>query len=398
MTSHRDQFVRNSSRRDRASAGKSFATTAIAILMTVGFAMPAANAQEPVLLGVSTILSGPLSLLGQQSREGADLAAKEINAAGGVLGRNIEIRVADNACDPAQGINAVSNLVSEGVAAFIGSGCSSVTLGAMPIIDRENIVQLEYLGTNPNITKQAGVGGNQWQFRLNIDDEIMAKALSGLIADDGAKTVAIIARNDDYGRGAAAAFADELGSLGVEVISSDFLVTGTVDYRPTLTKIKGDNPDALLVIYDAPDAAPMAMQYTELGMTQKIYGRGTVVTPQFQALVKDPAIWNGAVEVNRWAANEGGAAFQEAYEEAYGYPPELNAALAYYGIHVLAEAVKAANSDDRTAVRDALTTIDLNFAGVGPVKFDDHHQAHPDMFVIQWDNGEIKTLGRRPTG
>lgn len=398
MTSHRDQFVRNSSRRNQASAGKSFAATALAMLMTAGLAMPAAHAQEPVLFGVSTILSGPLSLLGQQSREGADLAAKEINAAGGVLGRNIEIRVADNACDPAQGINAVSNLVSEGVAAFIGSGCSSVTLGAMPIIDRENIVQLEYLGTNPNITKQAGVGGNQWQFRLNIDDEIMAKALSGLIADDGAKTVAIIARNDDYGRGAAAAFADELGSLGVEVISSDFLVTGTVDYRPTLTKIKGDNPDALLVIYDAPDAAPMAMQYTELGMTQKIYGRGTVVTPQFQALVKDPAIWNGAVEVNRWAANEGGAAFQEAYEEAYGYPPELNAALAYYGIHVLAEAVKAANSDDRTAVRDALTTIDLNFAGVGPVKFDDHHQAHPDMFVIQWDNGEIKTLGRRPTG
>jgi branched-chain amino acid transport system substrate-binding protein len=372
---------------------KSIAAALIGTLAAAGTAYPA----DPIRLGVSTILSGPLSLLGQQTKEGAQLAANEINAAGGIAGRNIELAFADNACDPAQGINAAASLVSrDNVAAFVGSGCSSVALAVMATLPRHRIVQLEYIATNPKITEQAGAGGNLWQFRLNIDDAIMAKALSEYMAGQ-VKSVAVIARNDDYGRGAAAVFKSLLESKGVKVTSTDFATTGTVDYRPILTKIKADGPDGLLIIYDAPDAGPIALQHTELGMSQKVYGRGTVVTPQFQAIVKDPKIWNGAVEVNRWAPNEGSKEFSDAYFKAYGYPPELTAAMAYYAVRVLAEGVKAAGSDDRAAIRDALEKVDIKFPGLGPVKFDDHHQAHPDMFIVQWQDGKVVTLERRPT-
>lgn len=196
-----------------------------------------ARAAEPIKIGVSSVLSGPVSLIGQQTREGAQLKVNEINAAGGLLGREVKLSFADNACDPAQGMTAAANLTtSENVAAIIGTSCSSVTLATMPIIQRSSVVQLEYLATNPRIAQGSGVGGNKWQFRLNIDDGIMVTELSTYISSE-VKSVAVVAQNDDYGRGAAKAFSDNLSGKGVSIVSTDYTAIGTVDYRPLITKI-----------------------------------------------------------------------------------------------------------------------------------------------------------------
>jgi branched-chain amino acid transport system substrate-binding protein len=356
-------------------------------------------AQSPIKIGLAGVMSGPVALIGQQSKEGADLRVREINEAGGILGRKLELYVADHACDPAQGITAVTKLISsDNVSAIIGSSCSSVTLAVMPLIQRSQVPQLEYLGTNPKITGGAGVGGNIWQFRLNIDDGIMVQALSKYIANKKVKSVAIIAQNDEYGRGAAAQFKGYLEPDGVKVVSMDFAASGTPDYRPIITKIKGLTPEGLIAVMDAPNAAPLALQTAEMDFHPKVFGRGTVVTPAFQNLVKNPDIWDGAVEVNRWVDNPGAHDFAEAFKKAYGRPPELNNAMAYYAVEVLADAIKRAGSDERSKVRDALEKTDLKLPGLGPVKFDDHHQAHPDMFLIQWQHGKIALLDRRPTG
>ena len=370
-----------------------------ALLGSVLLALLAAPvaAQSPIRIGLAAVMSGPVALIGQQSKQGAELRVREINDAGGILGRKLELVVADHACDPAQGINAVTKLISnDNVSAIIGSGCSSVTLAVMPLIARSRIPQLEYLGTNPKITGGAGVGGNTWQFRLNIDDGIMVEALSRYVGDK-VKSVAIIAQNDEYGRGAAAQFKGYLEPAGVKVVSMDFATSGTPDYRPIITKIKGMNPDGLIVVMDAPNAGPLALQTAEMDFKPKVFGRGTVVTPAFQNLVKNPAIWDGAVEVNRWVDNPGANTFAQAFQKAYGLPPELNNAMAYYAVDVLADAIKRAGSDDRSAIRDALAKTNLNLAGLGPVKFDANNQAHPDMFLIQWQNGKIALLERRPT-
>ena len=356
-----------------------------------------ARAAEPIKIGVSSVLSGPVSLIGQQTREGAQLKVNEINAAGGLLGREVKLSFADNACDPAQGMTAAANLTtSENVAAIIGTSCSSVTLATMPIIQRSSVVQLEYLATNPQIAQGSGVGGNKWQFRLNIDDGIMVTELSRYISSE-VKSVAVVAQNDDYGRGAAKAFSDNLSGKGVSIVSTDYTAIGTVDYRPLITKIQSLKPEGLIVILDAPNAAPLALQTAELGFTPKVYGRGTVVTPQFQALVKNKEIWNGAMEANRWVANPDAKEFETAYSKAYGYPPELNAAMAYYATEVLATAIRSAGSDERAKIRDALEKVDIKIPGLGPVQFDKNNQAHPDMFVIQWKDGQIVLRDRKST-
>jgi len=350
---------------------------------------------EPIRLGISGVMSGPLSVIGEDYREGAHLAVEQINAAGGVLGRPIQLFVVDNQCDPAQGINAAGNLIfAHRVAAFIGSSCSGVTLAVMPVIQRIGIVQLTVGSTNPRITEQAGRGGNIWQFRMNIDDAIMARGTSELLADE-ARVAAIIAPDNDFGRGAADAFRANLTSKGVRITSTELYTSGQPDFRPLLSKIKAANPEALVVVADAPDAAPMAQQFVELGMSAKIFGRGSVVSAEFVRLVRDNRIWNGAKEVNRWAPSN--SRFEQDYARRYGRPPRIHAPLPYYGIHVLAEAIRLARSDERRAIRDALTQVNLTFPELGPVRFNEFHQAHPDMFITQLRDGAVVTLGRRPS-
>ena len=353
--------------------------------------------KSPIVIGVSAPTSGSSASVGQDLVEGAKLAAKEINAKGGVDGRQIQIHVADNACDPATGINAVGKLIDEdNVSAIIGSSCSSVTLAVMPVIQRSRVVQLTAGSTNPKITQDAGIGGNQWEYRLNIDDSIMAASFSKVIAKE-ARSVVLIGSNDDYGRGAAGAFVEDFKPLGTQILGTEYYTRGQADFRPMLTKIKGQAPGGIIVIADAPDAGPMALQAQEVGLTNvKVYGRGTVVTPEFQNLVKNPAVWDGAKEVNRWAPQS--SKFESSYQAEYGRAPRVTAALPYYAVTVLAQAIKQGNSADRASIQKQLAKISMCIPEIGPVQFDDHHQAHPDMFITQWDHGAIKTLSREPTG
>jgi branched-chain amino acid transport system substrate-binding protein len=86
-----------------------------------------------------------------------------------------------------------------------------------------------------------------------------------------------------------------------------------------------------------------------------------------------------------------------AYKAMWGREPRATAAMPYYGIYVIAEAIKIAGSDDRAAIRDALTKVDMQIPEIGPVKFDDHNQAHPDLFINQWKDGTIIALQRSPS-
>jgi branched-chain amino acid transport system substrate-binding protein len=367
----------------------------IVSLVIAGF-VSAATAGEPIRIGVTVMQSGANTALGQDFTEGTTMAVEEINARGGVLGRPLRLYYVDDAGDPATAINAVGKLIDlDKVSAIIGPSSSGVVLAVMPIVDRSGIPMLITGATNFKITEQAGAGGNKWVFRLNIDDSVMATALSDVISKE-VKSVVIVAANNDYGRGAAGFFQKRLGQNGTKVTSIEYYTNGQADYRPMLTKIKGDKPEGMVVVADAPDAAPMAMQATELGFTNlKVYGRGTVVTPEFLRLTKDPKIWNGAKEANRWAP--AGSELEQRYRTRWGREPRVLAVLPYYGIVVLAEAIKMAGSDDRTAVRDALIKINMNIPEIGPVKFDANHQAHHDMFITQWDNGTVKAVSRQPT-
>lgn len=359
-------------------------------------ASPTPEVVKPIKIGLAAPYSGPFAIDGDDLRTGAGLLVDEINAQGGLLGRPIELFTADNECGAEKAVSAVRKLIDiDEVDAIIGGLCSSATLASMPVIAEEGVPQVEVAGTNPKITEQAGVGGNNWQFRLNIDDSIMAEAFSKIIAEK-ANSVVMFAANDDWGRGAVEVFTEELTSAGATVLDALYFEYGQADFRPLLTKAKDENPEAILAVIDVPDAATFMKQFRELGMTQQVFSRGTLVTDEFLRLTEyDCSVGEGAMEANRWSPS--GTEMEQKYEAKYGRKPRTSAALAYYVMEAIVEAIKLEGKADRESIRDGLEKVSFDAPGIGHIEFDDHHQAHHDLFITQFQNCEVVILESRPT-
>jgi branched-chain amino acid transport system substrate-binding protein len=144
------------------------------------------------------------------------------------------------------------------------------------------------------------------------------------------------------------------------------------------------------------DAVVMLQQMRELGFKIPLYTRGDVVSQSFLSLAKNPALGNGAIEATNWdptyAAYPG---IEQAYQAAYGADAQSYAVQAYLGVQLIAKAV-AAGGGSPADIQKALSSIDWS-SPLGPVKFDDHHQAHPDLFLNTFRSGKIVQLATLPT-
>jgi branched-chain amino acid transport system substrate-binding protein len=354
-------------------------------------------AGEPVKIGLSAAFTGPTAYLGQSAQNAVQMAVDAYNAQGGVRGRPVQIVVEDNQNQPSVAVTSVRKLIdSDGVVAVLGELGSSVTLAAMPVFQEKGIPNIAYVDTNAKIYDMMGVGGNPWVFRINADDNTMAGAFAQL-AEQQHKSYAIIAQNDDFGRGAQAIYAPLFDRAGTKVTSSNYYDVGTADFRPILTKVKAENPEAIFYIGLANDGAVMMHQYAELGMTQPIVSRGALATNEFLDRIKDiPHVADGLIEAIVWTPGED-PAMEAQYQQRYGSPIIVHGAMAYYAWQVLQRALDAAPTTDPAALRDAIAGVDYTQPGLGPIKFDDHNQAYPNMALATIDNGQIKFLKTLPT-
>ena len=356
----------------------------------------AAQAQqtEPILLGLSTALSGPAAYTGQQDRWGAELAIKEINAAGGVLGRPLALTVQDNACNPAQAAQSAQRLLADKVVAMMGGLCSSATLAIMPIIKRQGIPFLVPISSAGAITDQSGVGGNEWTFRTAQPDPGLARALVNFLVKEGkTKSVAIVAEDSDYGRGAAQVFSDSAKKAGLQVVSSDYTPLGTPDFTTILTRLRSQQPDAVALYIQGADTANFMRQYVSSGLKARITGR--VQFGDFpEAIVKSGAL-NGlvvAIPYDPRAETEGNQRFVKQFTTTYDKAPMQHSFNSYEGTRVLADAIKRAGSTDPAAIRDALAKTSFASALGADLTFDDHHQAYNNAVIMGVRDGEVKVL------
>src|SRR5688572_13224129 len=158
-----------------------------------------AQAQATVKIGVIQPLTGSVAYNGQAYVSGAKLAIEQRNAAGGVLGRKIELVVEDGQCRPANSINAAEKLIQrDKVVALAGAFCSSATAAVMPVAEKYKIPLLTGVSSKADLTEK----GMQYFFRSAETDRLMSKTFSKILADKlQLKTVAYIGVNDDWGRG-----------------------------------------------------------------------------------------------------------------------------------------------------------------------------------------------------
>jgi branched-chain amino acid transport system substrate-binding protein len=357
--------------------------------------VPAQPKGEPIKIGLLTTLTGSAARWGGYAQNGAGLAVDELNAAGGVLGRPLQIVLADSQCQPGQGVSALRKLISDHTVGFvIGDICSSVTLAAMPVVAESKVILLNAGSSHPDITYKAGVGGNVWTFRNYPTDELRTQIVTEYVAKQGAKRFSILNVDNDFGRGAAALSRKHIERLGGSVLSEDYFKAGESDFAPVLTKIKNLKPDVLLV-YALPDAVPpLTTQIKAQAIKVRLAGVAEFTTPDI--IKRSQAdVLEGAVEGMSWAPVLGGEAnrrFVEAYQKRTGDPPQVHAFTHYESVKLLARAIADAGSTEPARVRDALTKVQYD-GMMGRVRFDDHNQAEVPMAILAVENGAPVSRG-----
>ncbi len=361
-------------------------------------ASPATTAGPPILIGLNVDYTGASAFEGHGVAQGAELAFEQINAKGGVNGHQIKWVLGDNQCDPSVGINAIRSLISSNVVGMIGSNCSSVTLAQMPILKSSQVPMVSVTDASPKITEQAGVGGNPWEFRINVNDDLLTATLGKQVIVPAVKRLAVLSQQTDHGH--AVVNAIQTNVPGVTIVSVDYFQLGQSDYRGVLTKYKSLNIDGLLIGGDYPEASSIINQMHEVGLTNvKLFSRGITVTNQLFKLLGNPHWADGIVEATWWAPGLADSQYlADAYKARWNAPLDPNGGVGYFGALTLIQALQSISGDvTRQAVRDALEKVNFDIAGFGHVQFDDHHQAHPAMILDGVTDGAIHIIKSIPT-
>ena len=360
---------------------------------TILVAAPVA-AQDVYKIGLVSPLSGANARYGAFANKGANLAAKEINAAGGVLGKKLELVSGDSQCVPAEGVSATKRMISfDKLPIVIGDICSSVTLAMQPLAEEAGVLLVNAASSNPAITYKAGVGGFKWTFRNYPTDEGRAAiVLQYAVKSRGLKNFAVLSVDSDYGRGAINFTRKYLPLYpDAKILSEDYYKESETDFRPVLSKIKNSGAQAI-VMYGQADTTPIvARQMLEMGLAGKVVLVGNGEFNTAKTIAAAPSVLNGAIEAAAWLPEWTSARsqkFVEDYKKAYGGEMPNNHAYTHWETtHLVAAAIKSANSLKPEDIRNALTKITYESA-MGPVTFDDHNQAILPMVLVEVADGK----------
>lgn len=365
------------------------------LLLAAGAGMLAVSAQAAdVKIGFPGPITGSLAFLGQHMKWGAELAAEEVNAAGGVLGGKLIVNMQDSKCSPPDAVAAVEKMVDQDkVDILMGDICSGATMAVMPIAERAKLPLVVTISTHPDITNKAGVGGNKWVFRINPTDSLMGGTIANLVKKAGYKRIAYLAEDTDYGRGGVSIVRKNLGAAA-ETVSEDYIEKSGTEFLSVLTRLRSEKPDAILLFMLDQQLLNFMKQYVQFGLKVPLVGRPALVS----GLVKDllaTGKFNGSWTIYPYYAGYKGAAnatFVEAYKKKFGEEPHYAGFEMYDGVKMIAEAIKAAGSADPEAVRDALAKGEFKSL-LGSIKFDDHHQAHNSVLLLEVKGGALEVTG-----
>ncbi|PTX91785.1 ABC transporter substrate-binding protein [Opitutus sp. ER46] len=354
--------------------------------------LPALHAADPIRIGEYASLTGKEAGFGQTSHHGVILAIEEINAAGGILGRKLELVYEDNQTKGGESATAVKKLISRNkVVALIGEVSSSRSLEAAPIAQQFRVPMIAPAATNPEVTKK----GN-YIFRACFIDPFQGQVMAKFAQEDlKAKRVAILSSvSNAYSLGLAKVFRETFTAAGGEIVAENSFSEGDKDFRAQLTAVKATNPDVVFVPAYYTEAALIVRQARDLGLTMPFIGgdgweddqlmktggsamNGCYYSTHFSAQNSDPAV----------------VAFVAKYKARWGGElPGAFSALGYDSVYIIARAIERAGTTAGPKLRDAIAaTKDL--AGVtGVTTLDAQRNASKAASINVIKDGRITFL------
>ncbi len=351
-----------------------------------------ARAQEPILIGHYGSMTGSTATFGISTDEGIRLAAEQINAAGGVLGRPVKIVTEDTQSRPEEAVTAVTKLISQDkVVALIGEVASSRSLAAAPIAQRARIPMLSPASTNPKVTQV----GN-YIFRSCFIDPFQGTVMANFAMNDPkgpkARRMAILYDvKNDYSVGLRQFFMEAVKANGGEIVADESYGEGDIDFKAQLTKIKAANPDAVYVPGYYTEIGLIARQARGLGITVPLMGGDGWDSSKTTELGGDAV--NGCFFSNHYSADDERPevkTFVEAYRARYdGRTPDAMAILGYDAMLVMADAINRAGSTRGAAIRNALAETKDFPAASGKITIDADRNARKSAVVLKIEGGRF---------
>ncbi len=354
----------------------------VAVALILSAAAPAL-AEDVIKIGGIGVLSGDYSKYGLAVQEGVNLYIKQANAAGGVLGMQVEIVWEDTQADPAFAISAYNKLVEQdGVVAIVGGVLTGETKALAEVSAEDGMPQI-----TPSATAYDVTTGRPNVFRTCFLDPFQGNAIANYMAKEGVKKVAVLYDNaTEYSNGLYEAFKAKAEAEGVEIVAAEAAAYGERDYKTQLTTIKNANPEAVFLPYYGADAAMILAQAKDIGLDVKFYGADGI--SDIVDLVTDKALLTNLVYTDHFttdADSEKAVAFVKDFQAEYGKMPSIAfSATGYDAAMVLLSAIQAAGSVDKEAVVAAIKATNLS-AVSGNITFDDHNDPIKSAFLLTFD-------------
>jgi branched-chain amino acid transport system substrate-binding protein len=318
---------------------------------------------------------------GPSQKNGIELAVDEINSSNFLGGAKIKPIVEDDASKPEQAVQVFTKLITQDkVVAIVGPTLSNSAKSSDPVAQENKTVVLGVSNTAGGITE---IG--DYVFRDSLPEAaVIPNTIKVAKAKLGLKKVALMYGNDDaFTKAGYDVFQKALQANGIQILTTETFAKGDNDFNPQLTKIKGLNPDAIVVSALAEDAAGIMSQARGLGIQARFIGGNGFNSPQLAKLAGPAA--EGAISGAAWLVSSDvpkNKAFVQAYRAKYNGDPDQFAAQAYAGTYLIATAIKNAGSTDHKAIRDALANIKSFESVLGTFSFEGREPRHTPVVQI----------------
>jgi len=329
----------------------------------------AAWAQD-IRIAVAGSMTGSLAEAGDEVKRGAELAAKDINAAGGVNGRKIILSIEDDACDPKQAVSVANHIVGEQIALVDGHSCSNASIPASPVYAEYGVLMMTPSSVNSKLTDNAFAKGWPTIMRLYARDDNQGKMLGAWMADKYRnKKIAFVHDKSPYGKSLADQVKANLNAAGVKEILYEGINPGEKDYSAIVGKLKAVGAEVLYYGGYPTEGGLIVRQAADQGVKFQMVTTSSFVTPEFWLIA------GSAGEGTVFPSPRNPMGLETAKHvvdefRAMGYEPAGFTLFSYATVQALAEGVRRAGKVDGAAVAHALRTGDPVNTVFGPVAFD----------------------------
>ena len=347
---------------------------------------------KEIILGANYEMTGALAAVAKQTVNGINLAIKQTNEQGGVLGKQIKLIIADNKSEPSESANAITKLIkNDNVKLVFGSVASSNVLATVQIAHDSKIPLITATATNPSVTMEQDQV-RPYVFRTCFIDPFQGEVMANFAAKSlqAKNAVMYIDSSSDYSKGLAKIFAEKFIANGGIIIGEESFLQKDQDFKSTLTKIKAINPDVVFIPAYYEEVGKIIRQAREIGIKSQLIGTDGWDDPKLIEIAGLSAV-EGTFFSNHYSPQDQDpkvVEFVKAYKAEYNQEHSALAVLSYDCALVVIDAIKRAGSDDPEKIRQALEETKKLQITTGLLSIDNNHNPIKSAVVVEIKNGQ----------